>query len=366
MDEGSRILYTHNRVPMQNMSMKTKVIKVAIKVPSKQVIARAAAIIKNGGLVAFPTETVYGLGANALDEQAVKKIFAAKDRPADNPLIVHIADSADLLQLTHSVSPIAQTLMRIFWPGPLTLVFRKKSGVPDAVTAGGQTVAIRMPKHPVALALITAAGMPIAGPSANASGKPSATSAQDVHEDLNGKVDMILDAGRTRIGLESTVVDVSTAHPVLLRLGGITKKQLEESTGISFDASGDSKGIVRSPGMKHRHYAPRAQVVIVPHDAPKIMTKKEEELLLHFHRLKKRVGILTTLKKTQKRPKADVTLFAGATPVQIGRNLFRCLRLMDARGVDIILVEGIPEHELGAVIMDRLRKAAETERRRHA
>lgn len=344
---------------MHSILMRTKIMKVVAKTPGTRVIAGAGAIIKKGGLVAFPTETVYGLGANALNEQAVKKIFAAKNRPTDNPLIVHIADSSSLLQLAHSVPPLAQKLIQKFWPGPLTLVFRKRHGVLDAVTAGGKTVAIRMPKHPVALALIKAAGVPIAAPSANSSGKPSATSARDVLEDLGGKVDMILDSGRTRIGLESTVVDVSLRYPLILRKGGITKEQLEQAVGMSFDEKGGSEGIARSPGMKHRHYAPHAKVIIVHYETPKKMAAKMQKMILRFRRQGKRVGILTTLRKAQKRPSADVTLFAGATPAQIGRNLFHSLRLMDKRKVDVILVEGIPENKLGTVIMDRLRKAAE-------
>jgi len=342
--------------------MKTKIIKISPDHPDAQAIAHAAIVIKNGGLVAFPTETVYGLGANALNDQAVRNIFLAKERPADNPLIVHIADLADLSILARSISPLGQKLIRTFWPGPLTLVLRKKRIVPDAVTAGGETIAIRMPDHPVALALIAASGVPIAAPSANSSGKPSATSAQDVFQDLDGRIDLILDAGRTQIGMESTVVDVSGKQPILLRQGGITKEQLEEAMGTPFNAPGNSTGIARSPGMKHRHYAPHAKVVIVHYETPKKMADKMQEMILHFRRQGKRVGILAMLRKTQKRPSADVTLFAGATPAHIGRNLFRCLRLMDARGADIILVEGIPEHELGAVIMDRLRKAAETGR----
>ncbi len=341
--------------------MKTRIIKISSRNPDERSIAAAVAVIKNGGLVAFPTETVYGLGANALDKQAVKKIFMAKKRPADNPLIVHIASYADIARLAHPLPSYAQKLIRKFWPGPLTLVLRKKRLVPDIVTAGGPTVAVRMPKHKVALALIKKAGTPIAAPSANLAGRPSATSASHVLEDFDDKIDLILDGGRTRIGLESTVLDVTQSKPIILRPGGITKEVLERVMGISFTYNKNPRGLARSPGMKYRHYAPRTRVNIVPYDKPAVMTAETQRLLHCFHRRGERVGILATLVKTRQRPKSDALLFAGSSPATIGRNLFRYLRYLDSRGLDVILVEGIPERGLGAAIMNRLRKAAEKE-----
>ncbi len=338
--------------------MRTRIIKISSRNPDERSIATAAAVIKNGGLVVFPTETVYGLGANALDKQAVKKIFAAKRRPVDNPLIVHIASYADLIKLAYRPSFCARKLAKKFWPGPLTLVLRKKRLIPDVVTAGGPTVAVRIPKHLVALALIKKAGVPIAAPSANLAGRPSATSAADVLEDLKGKVDLILDAGQTRIGMESTVVDVSENHPIILRPGGITKETLEDFLGITLFYDNNLKGLARSPGMKYRHYAPRAKVIIVPYDKPKVMTAELRKIARHFHHQDQRIGILATLEKKRPYPKSEAFLFAGSTSTRIGKNLFRYLRLLDSRKLDVVLVEGVPERGLGAVIMHRLRKAA--------
>ncbi len=338
--------------------MKTRIIKISSRNPDERSIAAAATVIKNGGLVVFPTETVYGLGANALDKQAVQKIFTAKKRPADNPLIVHIASYADLIKLAYPLPSYAQKLIRKFWPGPLTLVLRKKRLVPDVVTAGGPTIAVRMPKHKVALALIKKAGVPIAAPSANLAGRPSGTSASDVLEDLDDKIDLILDGGPTRIGLESTVLDVTQSKPIILRLGGITKETLEDFLGMTLFYDNNLKGLARSPGMKYRHYAPRAKVIIVSYDKSTVMTAELRKLARHFHHRDQRIGILATLEKKRQYPKSEAFLFAGSTSTRIGKNLFRYLRLLDSRKLDVILVEGVPEHGLGAAIMNRLRKAA--------
>lgn len=338
--------------------MKTKIIKVSVLGANKKLIAEAAAVIRAGGLVAFPTETVYGLGANALDKKAVRKIFAAKNRPTDNPLIVHIAKLRDLNKLTADVPAYAKKLIGAFWPGPLTLVFYKKSAVHDLVTAKGPTVAVRMPHHPVALALIKAAGTPIAAPSANRAGRPSATSAQDVFSDMDGKVALILDAGKTKFGLESTVVDVSSAEPVILRPGAITREALEIILKAPVRYESNFRGTARSPGMKYRHYAPKAKIIIISCKAPTEMAAQERLLIKRFRNQNKRVGILATLSKTVRRPKADAICFAGSTLNRVAKNLFRCLRQLDRENVSIILVEGVPERDLGVAIMNRLTKAA--------
>jgi L-threonylcarbamoyladenylate synthase len=337
--------------------MKTKIIKVSARGVKEKIIAEAAAIIRTGGLVAFPTETVYGLGANALDKKAVRKIFAAKSRPADNPLIVHIAKLRQLNELTADVPACAKKLIGAFWPGPLTLVFHKKSVVSDLITAQGSTVAVRMPNHPIARALIKAADVPIAAPSANRAGRPSATSAQDVFEDLGGKVQLILDAGRARFGLESTVVDVTGAEPVILRPGAVTKEALENVLKTPVRYASNLRGAARSPGMKYRHYAPKAKIIIISYKAPIKMAAQERLLIARLRRQKKRIGILATLPKILRRPAVDAVCFAGSTPNRAAKNLFHCLRRLDKEKVDIILAEGVPEQGLGAAIMNRLNKA---------
>lgn len=339
--------------------MKTKVIKISASRPNKKIITKAARVIRNGGLVAFPTETVYGLGANALDHNAVRKIFVAKKRPSDNPLIVHIADLSDLDNLVINVSASAKKLIRAFWPGPLTLVFRRKSILPTEVTARGQTVAIRMPGHPVAIALIKASGVPIAAPSANLAGRPSATSARDVKADLGDKIDLILDAGSTKFGLESTVVDFSGKKLVILRPGAITKEALEKFLGKNVSYVSEKQNLqVRSPGMKHRHYAPNAKVILIPYGDAKNMANQERRLVRRFQYQGKRVGILATLRPVISHREVDDFCYAGSTLNSVGKNLFRCLRELDKNKVDIILAEAVPEQGLGLAIMNRLTKSA--------
>jgi L-threonylcarbamoyladenylate synthase len=232
--------------------MKTKVLH-------KTQIKEAAKILLQGGLVVFPTETVYGLGANGLDEQSVQKIFAAKGRPSDNPLILHIFDRSQLNEIVFSVPDVARTLIEAFWPGPLTLVFEKQPHVPSAVSAGLLTVAVRMPNNSVALELLREVGVPIAAPSANQSGRPSSTTIDHVIEDLDGKVDAIVDGGSSVIGIESTVLDVTTSPPTLLRPGVITKQQIEDVIGVPIKTSQESSQ-PKSPGMKYQHYQPNAKV----------------------------------------------------------------------------------------------------------
>ena len=248
--------------------MDTRLITIDKEEPEPDRIEEAAAVIRSGGLVAFPTETVYGLGGSALDPEASRKIYAAKCRPSDNPLIAHIAGFDALPELAAEIPETARILMRLYWPGPMTLVFKKTDAVPYEITGGLDTVAVRMPSHPVARALIQAAGVPVAAPSANASGRPSPTRAEHVAEDMDGRIDMILDGGEVGIGLESTIIDVSGSQPSLLRPGFISEEMLAQVLeNLTVDDA--SMGPVgsdmhpKAPGMKYRHYAPRAQMTIV-------------------------------------------------------------------------------------------------------
>lgn len=337
----------------------TKILKIDSTMPGRERIAEAADVIRHGGLVAFPTETVYGLGANALDAEAVQNIFTAKGRPSDNPLIVHIADVTDVVKLATDVSPKSRILMQKFWPGPLTIVLKKKQIVPDVVTAGLNTVAIRMPSHPVALALIKAAGVPIAAPSANLSGKPSPTTAKHVIDDLDGRVDVIIDGGDTDIGVESTVIDMASSIPTLLRPGRVTLEELEEVLGevhvhavVHGGKAGDTH--IRSPGMKYKHYAPNAEVVLV--EGGINACEKVKQLVDQYKANNKIVAVMSTTDRHY--PCADISLSAGSDHLTVARNIFKQFRELDSRGVDVIIVEGVDEKGLGLAIMNRLRKAA--------
>jgi L-threonylcarbamoyladenylate synthase len=342
----------------------TLLIKVNPENPSSVKIQTAAKIIQNGGLVAFPTETVYGLGADALNADAVLALFAAKKRPLDNPPIVHVASPVEVARLVQEVPMKAELLMEKFWPGPLTLVFKHSAIVPNVTTAGLDTVAIRMPKHKVALALIRSSGCPIAAPSANLAGKPSPTTAQHVFEDLNGRVDAIIDGGATNIGVESTVVDVTVTPPIVLRPGGTTFEALKRVLGdVKLHAFVEAEKElplekIRSPGMKHRHYAPKADVLLIEGHVSAVTTKIQE--LADSYRLKgKKVGVLAT-DETQAAYKVDVVCSLGSrfNLPSIAQNLFRLLREIDAQNVDVILAEGIPSEEIGLAVMNRLRKAS--------
>ena len=342
----------------------TVVYKVSSEEPEKEKIQAAAALIKAGGLVAFPTETVYGLGADALNSDAVLALFAAKKRPIDNPPIVHVANFSDLYKLADKVSPKAEKLIKQFWPGPLTLVFERYATVPDVTTAGLDTIAVRMPKHKVALALIKASGCSIAAPSANLAGKPSPTTAKHVFDDLNGRIDAILDGGPTRIGVESTVLDVSVDPPVLLRPGGIPLEALHETVGevklhpfIMAETELPAEK-ARSPGMRHKHYAPKAQVIVVEGLVPAVMSKVKE-LTAACWMQDKRVGVLAT-DETAWAYEADVVKSLGSRRNLDGMatNLFRLLREFDVENVDIIIAESVPTEGMGLAVMNRLRKAS--------
>ena len=328
----------------------------------------AAEVLRSGGLVAFPTETVYGLGANALDEKAVKNIYKAKGRPADNPLIVHISDITALDGLTSSIPTAAPGLMKAFWPGPLTLVFPKSDRVPDIITAGLDTVAIRMPSHPIALELIRKAGVPVAAPSANSSGKPSPTLAKHVVEDLSGKIDIIIDGGNSMVGLESTVLDIVTEPAIILRPGGITHEHIRQLLGsvsvdpaITIDQS--SAAIPRSPGMKYRHYAPKAALLLFQGGSENVADEICRRASLYVNE-GTTVGILATDEtKALYDPSMHIScrmlsLGSRLQPEILASNLFKCLREFDEKAVEVIMAE-IPESNgIGLAVANRLMKAA--------
>jgi len=339
-------------------------IKVNSQKPKIGKIRIAAKVIKNGGLVAFPTETVYGLGADALNPEAVAKIFAAKRRPPDNPIIVHIADKEDLHKLTERVPSAADQLMAQFWPGPLTLVLKRSSLVPDITVVGLDTIAIRMPSSKVALALIRESATPIAAPSANLAGKPSPTEARHVINDLAGRIDVVLDAGPTEIGVESTVVDMTAPKPQILRPGGTPHEKLRAVLGkveLHPLATTDKRMRVlkaRSPGLKHRHYAPNAEMVVVE-GRPDAVVGKIRQLTSLYLADGKKVGILGT-DENQSSYDADIVKSLGSRDnvATIAKSLFKLLRKFDEEEVDVIIAEGIPCQGLGLTVMNRLRRAA--------
>jgi L-threonylcarbamoyladenylate synthase len=320
----------------------------------------AAKLLQEGGLVAFPTETVYGLGADATSSEAVSRIFQAKGRPADNPLIVHFADLAQVKEYVKEIPPVAHTLLRKFSPGPLTLVMEHNGKLAPEVTAGLPTVGIRIPNHPVALALLQQCEVPIAAPSANRSGRPSPTEARHVWQDLNGQIHVLLDGGATGIGVESTVVDVTKEVPVVLRPGGISVEELEKVVGEIEVDPGLVKGKKpRSPGMKYRHYAPKAEMWIVT-GAKKAVIARINQLAWEARKNGKKVGVLTTAEH-QKKYVGTTTLAIGSRldPYSVARELYAALRRFDEEEVDVIYAEGFPEEGLFFSVMNRLKKAAD-------
>lgn len=319
-------------------------------------------IIKNNGTVVFPTETVYGLGANALSIEAVEKIFIAKGRPSDNPLIVHISNIDQLKEIVNEIPERAKLLMDKFWPGPLTLLFEKKEIVPDIITAGLLTVAIRMPNSRIALELIEKAKLPIAGPSANISGKPSPTKAEHVINDLNGKVDAIIDGGDCEIGVESTVIDVFNNPPMILRPGGVTLEEiLTVLDSVVYDPALDYYNSIekpKSPGQKYTHYSPKGEVKLFIGGNDKVVyeIKKEARLLINES---KRVMILGTDENVSSYKEGIIfSLGSKKSPKTISSNLFDLLRKSDDLNAEFILVEGIEEKDMGVAVMNRLKKAS--------
>lgn len=325
-------------------------------------LQRAGDILRAGGLVAFPTETVYGLGANALDEKAAARIYAAKGRPSDNPLIVHIAETEALEEIAAEIPEKARMLAREFWPGPLTMIFKKSEKVPYGTTGGLETVAVRMPSHPIALAVIRSGGGYIAAPSANTSGRPSPTEAAHVAQDLDGKIDMIIDGGNVGIGLESTIVDMSGDLPVILRPGYINQEMLEQVIGpVMMDAGliGEDSGIrPKAPGMKYKHYAPKADLVIIQGN-PEAVAGKINELTAQDEAVGQRVGIIAS--------EETMGQYCGGTVKSIGsiqdeitiaQHLYGILREFDELKVTKIYSEAFDTPQMGQAIMNRLVKAA--------
>ncbi len=327
-------------------------------------LEEACRILQKGGLVAFPTETVYGLGGDAMHPEASAKIYAAKGRPSDNPLIVHIADMDALEDITQSVPEAAVKLADHFWPGPLTMIFPKKEAVPKSTTGGLETVAVRMPSHPVARALIRESGVYIAAPSANTSGRPSPTKAEHVKEDLDGRIDMILDGGAVGIGLESTIVDLSTGVPTILRPGYITGEMLEDVLGeVQVDPAILSQKmnpniVAKAPGMKYRHYAPKGQMTIIEGDTGKVVDE--------INRLVKEktdegcsVAVIATEETKDAYACANVrSVGSRATEGSIAAGLYDILREMDHIGAEYIYAESFEKDTLGKAIMNRMLKAA--------
>lgn len=320
-------------------------------------ITQAAQLLQENEVVAFPTETVYGLGANAFSDDAVQKIFLAKGRPSDNPLIVHIASKDKLNEIVKDIPDYVYKLVDAFWPGPLTFILPKKGELLSTyVTAGLETVGVRMPNHPIALELIKEANVPIAAPSANRSGKPSPTLASHVYHDLNGKISGLVDGGPTGVGVESTVLDCTTTIPTILRPGGITKEQIETIVGeVKVDKALIEEGHApKSPGMKYTHYSPNAPVVIV--DGSEEFLQKQ---MNHFMQEGKKVGLLTTVEGLNKYKVHKVIACGNRADLQtVASQLYDVLRKFDEEDVDLIVSESFPQFGVGEAIMNRLLKAA--------
>ena len=327
-------------------------------------LARAASILRDGGLVAIPTETVYGLAVRADDADAVARLFAVKDRPSDNPLIVHVADVAGVHAVARDVTPLAEALLARFAPGPLTVVLPAREDLPRAVTAGLDTVAVRIPDHAVALELLRLAGVPLAAPSANRSTRPSPTRAEHVLDDLDGRIDAVVDGGPTRVGLESTVVDARGAAPIVLREGGVTREELAAVTGSTdTDADGTDRtdaveAAHRSPGTRHRHYAPSIPVhLAAAGDGPTLAARLAD-------RGDARVGLVAVrssgaLDGREQGHTGVVVLGLPRDAGTLAADLFALLRAAETRDLTALVVEAVPEDGVGRAVMDRLRRAAE-------
>ena len=346
--------------------METQCLKIETGQPAamSEAMELAGQLIRQGDLVAFPTETVYGLGADALNEEAAAKIYAAKGRPSDNPLIVHICSLDQVAEIALHIPGDAWKMMERFWPGPLTVILKKKPIVPDGTTGGLKTVAVRMPAHPVAAALIRASGRMIAAPSANSSGRPSPTRAEHVYEDLKGRIPLILDGGPVRIGIESTIVDMTGDRPVILRPGFITPEMLREVIGpVTVDPAVAGRVmpvdiVARAPGMKYRHYAPRGQLILVEGAGPRVV---EEINRLARDREQEgcRVGIIAT-EETLSSYKTGIRRSIGrrSDPETVAAGLYRILREFDDLDCQYIFSESFFEEGLGDAVMNRLLKAA--------
>lgn len=361
--------------------MQTKIVKATENIKNDMYLyEEAGQILRDGGLVAFPTETVYGLGGNGLDSNASRKIYAAKGRPSDNPLILHIADVEMLYDIAQNINEKAEGLIKAFWPGPLTMVFCKTKKVPFETTGGLESVAVRMPSHPVAAAMIRAAGVPVAAPSANISGRPSPTLARHVAEDMAGRIEMIIDGGNIDIGIESTIVDMTSEPPVILRPGYVTKEMLEEVIGeVRLDPTLLTKPTEdlhpKAPGMKYRHYAPKAELTLYEGDIKKVTETIFEEMLKKVKQGKRVAVIATeeskliydgllseTVHDVNGKPAEEdcefIMLGSRHDEESIARNLYAALRECDEKQVDCIYSETFSLDNFGQAIMNRLRKAA--------
>ncbi|HIE30861.1 MAG TPA: threonylcarbamoyl-AMP synthase [Methanosarcinales archaeon] len=326
-------------------------------------IRMAARIIREGGTVAFPTETVYGLGADALNPDAVLKILRAKGRPADNPLIVHVSSREQICKITEDIPECAFGLMDAFMPGPLTLILKRKAIVPGVTTGGLDTIAVRMPDHRVALGLIRESDTPIAAPSANLSGRPSPTTAAHVMADLAGRIDAVIDGGQVRIGVESTVLDLTSDIPTVLRPGGVGIEEIRGCVGRVLagyhEPIPDVGGVVRSPGMRYTHYAPETAVVLIEGD-PESVAARISRLIAEYHKKGRRVGLLVTEETAEQvSGDEDLVLCRRDDLEAYARNLFGGLRYLDGRDVDVIVADGsIKSEGVGAAVLNRLRRAA--------
>ncbi|MBE5958802.1 MAG: threonylcarbamoyl-AMP synthase [Lachnospiraceae bacterium] len=348
--------------------MDTIIVKVNDVKKDYNYIEQAGNIIKAGGLVGFPTETVYGLGADALNEEAAAKIYAAKGRPSDNPLIAHISNISMLDSLVTEIPPKAKVLMDKFWPGPMTLIFNKSEVVPKGTTGGLDTVAVRMPDNEIARGLIEAAGTPIAAPSGNLSGKPSPTIAEHMIDDMDGRIDMIIDGGMVGMGLESTIVDMTCEPPMILRPGFITKEMLDEVIGeVEYDkaifAKPDENLKPKAPGMKYRHYAPSGDFSMYDGDEKKVVSAIVEAATSKLKEGKS-VGVITTyqhydyFKEIEQLGAQVITIGDESRLETIANNLYKVLRDFDKKGTEFIYGETFREDDLGKAIMNRLTKAA--------
>ena len=342
--------------------MRAEVVAMDAEHLNMEAIQKAGEILKKGGLVAFPTETVYGLGGNALDPKASMKIYAAKGRPSDNPLIVHIADIKDLAKITTEIPEGARILAEKYWPGPLTMILPKADSVPKETTGGLDSVAVRFPSDRIAQELIRAAGGFVAAPSANTSGRPSPTMAEHVEEDLGDAIEMIIDGGQVGIGLESTIVDFTEDVPVVLRPGYISLEMLKETLGdVRMDRGlliTDSSVHPKAPGMKYRHYAPKADMTLVEGDMDKVVAYINEQTK-QAEAEGKKVGIICTEESRAMYPEGNLEVIGSREHEEtVAHNLFAVLRDFDARKVDCIFSESFSKDQLGQAIMNRLCKAA--------
>ncbi len=337
--------------------MKTKILKMNPKKIDLNKIKIAAEVIKKGNLVAFPTETVYGLGADAFNEKAVVKIFQAKGRPFNDPLIVHIADIKELNRLSKQIPSVALKFAKAFWPGPLTLVLRKSELISDIITAGLDTVAVRMPDDNIALSLIREAQTPIVAPSANLFGRTSPTNAHHVADDLDGKIEMIIDGGKTKVGVESTVLDITTKPVRVLRAGGISVEQLKEVIG-KVKIGEELEKNFRSPGTLKSHYSPRARLILVE-EKGEAQIEEVNKLVSEYKAQGLKVGIMAKEENQDKYNRFQVKFIGKGSELKTcAANLFSVLRSFDKEGFEIIIAEGFEEQGLGLAIMDRLRKAS--------